>query len=235
MGPRKDYKGMLPWASHATMPRDFVGHAADARRTTLHHHARLRDQMRTPVAFISAPDPLKSRYLAPLATLADIAQSADAAELKRILPGAEVILIGLLHEERVLAEVWPHARNVRWVHTLSAGVEGILFPGLLRSEALLTNSRGVFKRPLAEFALLGMLMHFRKVRTLLGQQREHRWAGIDVQMLQGQSHGRRRLRRNRPRMRPARPRAGHEDPGAPPPGESLQSGDAHGRARLWNE
>lgn len=183
MGPRKDYKGMLPWASHATMPRDFVGHAADARRTTLHHHARLRDQMRTPVAFISAPDPLKSRYLAPLATLADIAQSADATELKRILPGAEVILIGLLHEERVLAEVWPHARNVRWVHTLSAGVEGILFPGLLRSEALLTNSRGVFKRPLAEFALLGMLMHFRKVRTLLGQQREHRWAGIDVQML----------------------------------------------------
>lgn len=139
--------------------------------------------MRTPVAFISAPDALKSRYLAPLAALADISQSADATELKRILPGAEVILIGLLHEERVLAEVWPYANTARWVHTLSAGVEGILFPELVRSPSLLTNSRGVFKRPLAEFALLGMLMHFRKVRTLFSQQSAHSWAGMDVQML----------------------------------------------------
>jgi phosphoglycerate dehydrogenase-like enzyme len=139
--------------------------------------------MRTPVAFISAPDALKSRYLEPLTAHADITQSANAAELKRILPRSEVILIGLLHEERVLAEVWPHARNARWVHSLSAGVEGILFPAMVRSKALLTNSRGVFKRPLAEFALLGMLMHFRKVRTLFKQQSAHHWAGIDVQML----------------------------------------------------
>lgn len=147
------------------------------------HHARLRDLMRTPVAFISAPDPQKSRYLAPLAAHADIAQSADATELKRILPHAEVILIGLLHEERVLAEVWPYARKARWAHSLSAGVEGILFPELIRSDVVLTNSRGVFKRPLAEFALLGMLMHFRLVRTLLAQQREHRWARLDMRML----------------------------------------------------
>ena len=139
--------------------------------------------MRTPVAFISAPEALKSRYLEPLAAFADITQSADASELKRILPGSEVILIGLLHEERVLADVWPLAQNARWVHTLSAGVEGILFPEMIRSPVLLTNSRGVFKRPLAEFALLGMLMHFRKVRTLLQQQSAHRWAGVDVQML----------------------------------------------------
>lgn len=139
--------------------------------------------MRTPVAFISAPDALKSRYLAPLAGHADIAQSADAAELKRILPQSEVILIGLLHEERVLEEVWPYASKARWAHTLSAGVEGILFPEMIGSNVLLTNSRGVFKRPLAEFALLGMLMHFRKVRTLFEQQRAHRWAGMDVHML----------------------------------------------------
>ena len=165
------------------MPCDHVGQAARARRTTLHRHATLCVLMRTPVAFISAPDALKSRYLEPLAAHADITQSANAAELEHVLPKSEVILIGLLHEERVLAQLWPHARNARWVHTLSAGVEGILFPEMIHSKVLLTNSRGVFKRPLAEFALLGMLMHFRKVRTLFEQQHARRWAGIDVQML----------------------------------------------------
>ena len=139
--------------------------------------------MRTKVAFVSTPDTVKSRFLAPLAQWADISTSADPAELRRMLPEAEVVLIGLLHEERVLAEVWPLARRVRWVHSLSAGVEGILFPALVQSEVVLTNSRGVFKRPLAEFALLGMLMHFRQARTLLEQQRSRQWAAIDVQML----------------------------------------------------
>ncbi len=145
--------------------------------------------MRTKVVFASAPDARKASYLAPLAELADISQSTDPAELKLILPEAEVLVIGLQHEERVLAAVWEYARSLRWAHSLSAGVEGILFPELVRSNVVLTNSRGVFKRPLAEFALLGMLMHFRKVRQLLRRQHEHQWSRVDVEMLRGKSMG----------------------------------------------
>jgi phosphoglycerate dehydrogenase-like enzyme len=140
---------------------------------------------RTKLVFVSAPDAQKTRYLAPLADEADISQSTDPSELASLLPEAEVLLVGLLHEERVLATVWKHARSVRWVHTLSAGVEGLLFPELIRSNAVLTNARGIFKRPLAEFALLGMLMHFRQVRTLLEQQRRRHWAVADVECLRG--------------------------------------------------
>lgn len=145
--------------------------------------------MRTKVVIASAPDALKTQYLAPLANAADVVLTADPAELKDILPAAEVLVIGLLHEERVLATVWEYARSVRWVHSLSAGVDGILFPELARSNVLLTNARGVFKRPLAEFALLGMLMHFKRVRTLIENQRTRQWSGVEVELLRGKTMG----------------------------------------------
>ena len=145
--------------------------------------------MRTRVVMASAADARKARLLEPLAAVADVSMSADPAELKALLPDAEVLVVGSLHEEGMLAEVWPHARRLRWVHSLSAGVEGILFPGLADSDVVLTNSRGVFKRPLAEFALLGMLMHFRRVRALLEQQRARRWSAVDVEMLRDKVMG----------------------------------------------
>ncbi|MBS0389322.1 MAG: D-2-hydroxyacid dehydrogenase [Proteobacteria bacterium] len=149
----------------------------------------IKPARRIRVVVASAPDTTKSRLLAPLADLADVSLSDDPAVLERLLPDAEVLVIGLLHEERVLPEIWPFARDVRWVHSLSAGVEGILFPALVDSGVVLTNSRGVFKRPLAEFALLGMLMHFRRARTLLDQQRARQWSGVDVQMLRDKVMG----------------------------------------------
>ena len=39
----------------------------------------------------------------------------------------------------------------------------------------LTNARGVFKRSLAEFAVLGMLYFTKRVRRLVDSQRAHKW------------------------------------------------------------
>jgi phosphoglycerate dehydrogenase-like enzyme len=44
----------------------------------------------------------------------------------------------------------------------------------------LTNARGAFKRSLAEFAMLGILFHTKKVRRLIDNQREHRWDSFFV-------------------------------------------------------
>jgi phosphoglycerate dehydrogenase-like enzyme len=44
----------------------------------------------------------------------------------------------------------------------------------------LTNARGVFKRSLAEFAVLGILFHTKKVRRLIESQRERRWDDFHV-------------------------------------------------------
>ena len=82
-----------------------------------------------------------------------------------------------------LRELWPLARKVRWIHSLSAGVEKMLFPELAESPVPMTNAKGVFKRSLAEFAVLGMLYFSKHVPLLLAQQRECRWEQFYVDWL----------------------------------------------------
>jgi phosphoglycerate dehydrogenase-like enzyme len=107
--------------------------------------------------------------------------SDDPDEIAERISTAEVILLaGLLGTAVKLSEVWSSAKAVRWVHTLSAGVERTLFPALIESPVPLTNARGVFKRSLAEFAVLGMLFHFKKVRRLIDNQRNRRWDDFHV-------------------------------------------------------
>ncbi len=129
------------------------------------------------------------RHLAPLEDLADISVGAEPGELEQLLPAAEVVVFGLAHQSIDLAAAWQHARSVRWAHSLSAGVENLLFPALVRSRVPLTNSRGVFKRPLAEFAVMGILFHYKRVRRLIENQRARQWLDYQVTLLEGRVMG----------------------------------------------
>jgi phosphoglycerate dehydrogenase-like enzyme len=88
-----------------------------------------------------------------------------------------------------LEAVWPHAPRVRWVHSRSAGVDTLLFPGLVESDVVLTNSRGVFSSSLAEFALLGLLFFHKDTRRLLRSQAAARWEVYEPGELRGRTLG----------------------------------------------
>src|SRR5580704_17869083 len=83
--------------------------------------------------------------------------SADPAKLAEAAPEADVILNGEFKDPQLLKNTFPLATRVRWVHTLSAGVEHVLSPEIIASPVPLTNGRGVFRRPLAEWAVGAML------------------------------------------------------------------------------
>ena len=145
---------------------------------------------KTNVLVISPQDHYALRNLAPLRDSSDIFISNDQTELEKLARNAEVILItGLAGKSVNLARLWKQAAAVRWVHSLSAGVDRVLFPELVESDVPLTNARGVFKRPLAEFAVLGILFHFKRVRRLIDNQREHRWDAFSVQLANGRIMG----------------------------------------------
>jgi phosphoglycerate dehydrogenase-like enzyme len=144
---------------------------------------------KTRVVVISPPDHRAMRYLAPLESVAEISVSAEAEELAKLLPAAEVVVFGLGHKSLGLPAAWKHARSVRLAHSLSTGVEGVLFPALVRSSVPLTNARGVFKRPLAEFAVLGMLFHYKRVRRLIENQRAHQWNDGNVTLIRDRVMG----------------------------------------------
>ncbi len=130
---------------------------------------------------ISPPGHRSLHGLESLRGIADITISDDPQVTSRQARTAEIILFsGLAGASVGLSDIWSEAKAVRWIHTLSAGVDLVLFPALVDSPVPLTNARGVFKRSLAEFAVLGMLFHFKKVRRLIDNQRNRRWDDFSV-------------------------------------------------------
>jgi phosphoglycerate dehydrogenase-like enzyme len=67
------------------------------------------------------------------------------------------------------------ARRLRWVHSAAAGVRGALFPEMLASAVLLTNSAGIHAIPIAETVVGGLLYLLRGLDMAVEQQHEGRW------------------------------------------------------------
>lgn len=107
-------------------------------------------------------------------------------------PGARERWDALLDEAEVLFDFGPlelaptlaTRPRLRWIQATSAGVGKLADRvGLTASPVAVTTSSGVHARPLAEFALLAMLLFGKDVLRLGREQREHRWerfAGEEV-------------------------------------------------------
>lgn len=90
------------------------------------------------------------------------------------LDDVEVLLRGPLPAatfDRLLAR----CPSLRWVHSATAGVERVLTPAAARRGLIITNARGVFSEPIAEYVLMMMLAVIRRLPQLLELQREHTW------------------------------------------------------------
>lgn len=136
--------------------------------------------MSKPIVLVECdPTDYYLRNLDSIRDQADFRIGVDSEFLRKNAADADIILaMGM--KRNSLRELWPLARKVQWVHSLSAGVEKMLFPELVESSVPLTNAKGVFKRSLAEFALLGMLYFSKRVPRLLAQQRERKWEQFNV-------------------------------------------------------
>jgi phosphoglycerate dehydrogenase-like enzyme len=139
---------------------------------------------------IAPPDHYALRNLKQLNGLAEVSVSNDETQLEKLAADAEVILYsGLTGKTITFSAIWKQAHAVKWIHSLSAGVEKVLIPEFVTSPVPLTNARGVFKRSLAEFAVLGMLYFYKRVRRLVENQRSHRWDNFPVDFLNGKTLG----------------------------------------------
>lgn len=130
-------------------------------------HLRLLDRLPEPVDILTGNDPEFA--------------SAHAAS-------AEVIFVGS-SEGDLLRMIFPLAQEVRWVHSMSAGVEKILFPELVESPVPLTNGKGAFTGALAEFALASILFFAKDLRQLVRNQQAGQWKQFDIELIRGQVLG----------------------------------------------
>ena len=120
-------------------------------------------------------------------------QILEAAPGTRLIPvSADGIADEPLDEVEVLLRGWSlggeprdrlvgRAPKLRWIHSVSVGVESVLTPCTLVRGLTVTNGRGVFDQPIAEYVMTMILSICRGLPQLLELQRERTWQPIEAQ------------------------------------------------------
>ena len=138
-----------------------------------------------PISAVALSPILSARYRA--RDLERIREAAPGARLVMVshegladgpLDGVQALLRGWISADafdRVLAK----APQLAWVHSASAGVENVLTPSSLERGLVITNARGVFSRPIAEYVLMMILAISRRLPQLLELQRERTWQPLE--------------------------------------------------------
>ena len=116
-----------------------------------------------------------------------IAQAAPGSRLVSVslegladsdMSDVEVLLRGPMPQgnfDRLLSR----CPNLKWVHSATAGVERVLTPAALERGLAITNARGVFSDPIAEYVIMWILAIGRRLPQLLELQRERTWQPLE--------------------------------------------------------
>ncbi|OQR64938.1 hydroxyacid dehydrogenase [Streptomyces maremycinicus] len=99
----------------------------------------------------------------------------DEASLAARLPLADVLLVWDFTSHAVRA-AWPgEGPRPGWVHTASAGVDHLMCPELAASDAVVTNARGIFDQPIAEYVAALVLAMAKDLPRSWELQRRGEW------------------------------------------------------------
>ncbi|GGW20444.1 2-hydroxyacid dehydrogenase [Streptomyces capoamus] len=109
----------------------------------------------------------------------------DAAHLAERLPAADVLLVWDFTSHAVRG-AWPgDGPRPRWVHAASAGVDHLMCPELAASDTVVTNARGVFDQPVAEYVAALVLAVAKDLPRTLEYQRERTWRHRETRRVAG--------------------------------------------------
>jgi phosphoglycerate dehydrogenase-like enzyme len=123
-------------------------------------------------------------------------RTRDLERIRAAAPGARLVNVsvegladGPLDDVEVLLRGWLSAdafdrllaRTPRlvWVHSASAGVERVLTRAGRERGLVITNARGVFSRPIAEYVMMMILAVSRRLPQLLELQHERTWQPLE--------------------------------------------------------
>ena len=96
-------------------------------------------------------------------------------ELPEVLPRAHVAFASTVPKELL-----PALTGLRWVHAPAAGIAHLLYPEFVASSIILTNSRGVSARTIAEHVMGLTLALARQLHVAARRQADHVWAFNEI-------------------------------------------------------
>ncbi len=123
-------------------------------------------------------------------------RSRDLERIRAAAPGARIVMVsvegladGPVDDVEVMLRGWlsseafdrllARAPHLSWVHSATSGVERALTPAARERGVVVTNARGVFSRPIAEYVLMMILAVSRRLPQLLELQRERTWQPLE--------------------------------------------------------
>lgn len=134
---------------------------------------------------LDAPPPAPPPRLGRLTGRARVLHAADADALAERLPHADALLVWDFTSDAV-RRAWPgEGPRPRWVHTASAGVDHLMCPELAASDTVVTNARGVFDQPIAEYVAALVLAFGKDLPRTLQLQGERRWLHRESRRIAG--------------------------------------------------
>ena len=111
--------------------------------------------------------------------LEKISQVSEKVEVERRLDRKEIlesvkdanVLVGWLFDKGIFHS----GKELVWVHAASAGVDSFLFPEVVDSPVILTNSSGIHRAPMAEVAVAFMLCFAKNLPAFMKLKAEKSW------------------------------------------------------------
>jgi phosphoglycerate dehydrogenase-like enzyme len=71
--------------------------------------------------------------------------------------------------------LFAEAKRLKWIHSAAAGVGSAMYPEMIASSVLFTNSAGIHAVPIAEYIVAGVLHFLRGLDIAIDQQRRTEW------------------------------------------------------------
>ncbi len=105
----------------------------------------------------------------PATALADLRYAPDVDALAGVIAEAEALFFWRARREWIEGTL-SAASRLRWIQSASDGVDGLLFPALVASDVEVTNARGVFDDPIAEWAIGAMCVFATGLHTTIVDQ-----------------------------------------------------------------
>ncbi len=109
----------------------------------------------------------------------------DKEQLPDAVHDADILIVSW----RLPAGAIASAGSLKWIHSIGAGVDGILTPDVLESKVVVTSSSGIHREPISEHVLAFMLSFVRSFHTFARQQMRKEWKRAELRELAGKTLG----------------------------------------------
>src|SRR5215813_3493155 len=116
--------------------------------------------------------------------LANVAVTRNSEDAARELEDAQGLFLWDF-SSRVIADN-PLPPTLTWIHTASLGVDAVLTDSVVTSDIVVSNTRGVFERPIAEYVLGLLLVIAKDFRATFANQRCEIWQWRPAHRIAGQ-------------------------------------------------